>query len=77
MLCVTTISLFKTETYNLLEVRISIFINKEETESMTLSIFDNELSDKFNGLHTTFGLYEIAPYSEGIVEVFVPWKSLK
>ena len=29
------------------------------------------------GIHTTFGLYEIAPYSEGIVEVFVPWKSLK
>lgn len=29
------------------------------------------------GLHTTFGLYEIAPYSEGIVEVFVPWKNLR
>ena len=29
------------------------------------------------GIHTTFGLYEIAPYSEGIVEVFVPWKNLK
>ena len=29
------------------------------------------------GIHTTFGLYEIAPYSEGIVEVFVSWKNLK
>lgn len=29
------------------------------------------------GLHTSFGLYEIAPYSEGIVEVFVPWKNLR
>lgn len=29
------------------------------------------------GLHTTFGLYEIAPYSEGIIEVFVPWKNLR
>jgi hypothetical protein len=29
------------------------------------------------GLNTSFGLYEIAPYSEGIVEVFVAWKNLK
>lgn len=29
------------------------------------------------GVHTSFGLYEIAPYSEGIIEVFVPWKDLK
>ncbi len=29
------------------------------------------------GLYTSFGLYEIAPYSEGIIEVFVPWKDLK
>ncbi len=25
------------------------------------------------GIHTSFGLYEIAPYSEGIITVFVPW----
>jgi len=25
------------------------------------------------GLTTSFGLYEIAPYSEGIISVFVPW----
>ncbi len=30
-----------------------------------------------NGLHTTFGLYEIAPYSEGIIRVFIPWKDLE
>lgn len=29
------------------------------------------------GIHTTFGLYEIAPYSEGLIEVFVPWKNIK
>lgn len=29
------------------------------------------------GIHTSFGLYEIAPYSSGIIEVFVPWKDVK
>lgn len=29
------------------------------------------------GIHTAFTLYEIAPYSEGLVPVFVSWNDLK
>jgi hypothetical protein len=38
--------------------------------------FDRPGSDTYftdRGIHTSFGLYEIAPYSEGIISVFVPW----
>jgi hypothetical protein len=38
--------------------------------------FDRPGGDTYftdRGIHTSFGLYEIAPYSEGIISVFVPW----
>ncbi|MGB0270013.1 MAG: RsiV family protein [Bacteroidia bacterium] len=29
------------------------------------------------GLHTSFGIYEIAPYSEGEIDIFIPMSELK